>query len=46
MNASGVSLGDWASVSNPATGQSVYARAEDKGPPGGAGEISQAAASP
>ena len=45
MNASGVSLGDWASVSNPATGQSVYARAEDKGPPGGAGEISQAAAS-
>jgi hypothetical protein len=45
MNASGVSLGDWASVTNPATGQSVYARVEDKGPPGGTGEISQAAAS-
>jgi hypothetical protein len=45
MNASGVSLGDWASVTNPATGQNVYARVEDKGPPGGTGEISQAAAS-
>ena len=45
MNASGVSLGDWASVTNSATGQRVYARVEDKGPPGGTGEISQAAAS-
>jgi hypothetical protein len=45
MNASGISLGDWASVTNPATGQSVYARVEDKGPAGGTGEISQAAAS-
>jgi hypothetical protein len=45
MNSSGVSLGDWASVTNPATGQSVYARVEDKGPPRGTGEISQAAAS-
>ena len=45
MNANGVSLGDWASVKNPETGRSVYARVEDKGPPGGTGEISQAAAS-
>ncbi len=45
MNASGVALGDWASVTNAATGESVFARVEDKGPPGGTGEISQAAAS-
>src|SRR5271165_2713124 len=45
MNASGVALGDWASVTNAATGKSVFARVEDKGPPGGTGEISQAAAS-
>jgi hypothetical protein len=45
MNASGVSLGDWAKVTNPSTGLSTYARVEDKGPAGGTGEISQAAAS-
>jgi hypothetical protein len=44
MNASGVSFGDWASVTNPTTGKTVYARVEDRGPPGGTGEISQAAA--
>jgi hypothetical protein len=44
MNASGVSFGDWASVTNPGNGKSVYARVEDRGPPGGTGEISQAAA--
>jgi hypothetical protein len=44
MNASGVSFGDWASVTDPATGKTVYARVEDRGPPGGTGEISQAAA--
>ena len=44
MNASGVSFGDWASVTNQATGKTVYARVEDSGPPGGTGEISQAAA--
>jgi hypothetical protein len=44
MNASGVALGDWATVTNAATGKSVFARVEDKGPPGGTGEISQVAA--
>jgi len=45
LNSSGVALGDWATVTNTATGQTTYARVEDKGPPGGTGEISQAAAS-
>jgi hypothetical protein len=45
INASGVTLGDWATVTNAATGKRVFARVEDKGPPGGTGEISQAAAS-
>ena len=44
MNASGVSIADWAKVTNTATGQSTFARVEDVGPPGGTGEISQAAA--
>jgi len=41
---SGVFLGDWALVTNNATGQSTWARVEDVGPPDGTGEISQAAA--
>ena len=45
MAASGVSLGDWALVTNNATGQSTWARVEDIGPAGGTGEISQATAS-
>jgi len=45
MKDSGVNLGDWAKVTNSATGQSTYARVEDTGPDGGTGEISQAAAS-
>lgn len=45
MAASNVSLGDWATVTNNSTGQTVYARVEDIGPEGGTGEISQAAAS-
>ena len=45
MAANNVSLGDWASVINTATGQQTYARVEDRGPEGGTGEISQAAAS-
>jgi len=44
MLGSGVSLGDWALVTNNATGQSTWARVEDVGPPDGIGEISQAAA--
>jgi hypothetical protein len=40
----GVSLGDWATVTNTATGQTTFARVEDKGPEGGTGEISQLAA--
>jgi hypothetical protein len=44
MRNDGVSLGDWATVHNNATGQSTFARVEDRGPPGGTGEISQAAA--
>jgi hypothetical protein len=45
MAASGVALGDWAKVTNNATGQSTYARVEDIGPEGGSGEVSMAAAS-
>jgi len=45
MKDSGVNLGDWATVTNSATGQSTYARVEDTGPDGGTGEISQAAGS-
>jgi len=44
MAASGVSLGDWALVTNNSTGQSTWARVEDVGPGGGTGEISQATA--
>jgi hypothetical protein len=44
MAANNVALGDWATVTNDATGQTVYARVEDRGPAGGTGEISQAAA--
>ena len=40
----GVSLGDWATVTNTATGQTTFARVEDKGPEDGTGEISQLAA--
>src|SRR5271165_1066537 len=40
----GISLGDWATVTNTATGQTTFARVEDKGPEGGTGEISQLAA--
>jgi len=45
MAADHVQLGDWATVTNTATGQQTYARVEDVGPEGGSGEISQAAAS-
>jgi hypothetical protein len=45
MAADHVQLGDWATVTNTATGQETYARVEDVGPEGGSGEISQAAAS-
>ena len=44
MDTSGVSMGDWATVTNAATGQTTFARVEDRGPDGGTGEISQAAA--
>ena len=44
MAASGAQMGDWALVTNDATGQTVWARVEDVGPPGGTGEISEAAA--
>jgi hypothetical protein len=44
MAADNVALGDWARVTNNATGQQTYARVEDEGPAGGSGEISQAAA--
>jgi hypothetical protein len=40
----GVSLGDWATVTNTATGAQTFARVEDRGPDGGIGEISQLAA--
>jgi hypothetical protein len=45
MAADHVQLGDWATVTNTATGQQTYARVEDIGPEGGSGEISQAASS-
>jgi hypothetical protein len=45
MAANGVSLGDWALVTNRQTGQRAWARVEDVGPSGGTGEISEAAAS-
>jgi hypothetical protein len=45
MATNNVSLGDWATVTNTATGQQTYTRVEDRGPEGGTGEISQAAAS-
>lgn len=41
---SGASFGDWATITNNATGQSTWAKVMDKGPPGGTGEISEAAA--
>jgi hypothetical protein len=44
MTASGVSLHDWATVTNNATGQTTWARVEDQGPKGSSGEISEAAA--
>lgn len=44
MSDSGVSIGDWAQVTNNATGQSAWARVEDVGPAGGSGEISESAA--
>jgi hypothetical protein len=45
MADSGVSIGDWALVTNNSNGQQVWARVEDEGPAGGTGEISEAAAS-
>jgi hypothetical protein len=44
MAASGAQIGDWALVTNNETGQSMWARVEDVGPPGGTGEISEACA--
>jgi hypothetical protein len=44
MAASGAQIGDWAQVTNSETGQTVWARVEDVGPPGGTGEISEACA--
>jgi hypothetical protein len=45
MAAAGVQIGDWALVTNADTGQQVWARVEDNGPPDApAGEISEAAA--
>jgi len=40
----GVSMGDWALVTNNGTGQQAWARVGDLGPAGGSGEISEAAA--
>lgn len=40
----GASMGDWALVTNNATGQQTYARVGDVGPADGSGEISEAAA--
>jgi hypothetical protein len=45
MADSGVSIGDWALVTNTSNGEQVWARVEDEGPAGGTGEISEAAAS-
>jgi hypothetical protein len=45
MAAAGVQIGDWALVTNVATGEQVWARVEDNGPADApAGEISEAAA--
>jgi hypothetical protein len=41
----GAAMGDWALVTNNATGQQTWARVGDIGPAGGSGEISEAAAS-
>ena len=46
MAESGVSIGDWAIVTNNATGQQTWAKVMDKGPRYGSGEISEAAATP
>ena len=45
MADSGVSIGDWALVTNTSNEEQVWARVEDEGPAGGTGEISEAAAS-
>jgi hypothetical protein len=45
MAASGVSLGDWATVSNASTGKTVFAKVSDIGPDGGVGEVSESVAS-
>ena len=44
MQASGMHFHDWALVTNNQTGQQTWARVEDEGPEGNAGEISEAAA--
>jgi hypothetical protein len=44
MRSSGVKLGDWATVTNDATGQTVWARVEDVGPAKNGNEISEGAA--
>jgi hypothetical protein len=44
MQSQGASMGDWALVTNNATGQQTYARVGDVGPADGSGEISEAAA--
>jgi hypothetical protein len=44
MRTSGVKLGDWATVTNDATGQTVWARVEDVGPANNGNEISESAA--
>jgi hypothetical protein len=44
MENEGVSMGDWALVTNNGTGQQAWARVGDLGPAGGSGEISEAAA--
>jgi hypothetical protein len=40
----GASMGDWALITNNATGQQAWARVGDVGPSGGSGEVSEAAA--
>ena len=42
--ASGVQMGDWATVTNNQTGQTIWARVGDQGPANQSGEISEAAA--
>ena len=44
MLTDGAAIGDWALVTNNATGQQTWARVGDVGPAGGSGEISEAAA--